>query len=509
MTLPALIVTGASGFIGRHLLDRLKERYRIYGIARRSQRRSGAPIHPNVTWFQVDIADRASLEHAFRRIGEEGGADTVVHLAAHYDFTGIEVPEYQRTNVDGLRNVLECSRELGIKHLVFSSSVAACQFPSPGRTVDETSPPTGDHIYAKTKAIGEEMVKEYEAHFSSVIVRFAALFSDWCEYPPLFKFLETWLSSKWNQRILAGKGQSAIPYLHVLDGIDFLQRLLKRLDETKPGQIVVCSGDGSTTHLELFVAATHYHFGEYIKAIFMPRPLVKPGVHVRCLIGRMSGEMPFERPWMVEYIDERLDIDATNTREWLGWEPKERREIIRRLPFLLENRKVEPVEWIRRNHAAMKQYRVRPNLQIHSLLGAHAEEISAEYTRALEERAHRGDLPSYGHVTHREHEWNHKLILRHLMNAVLTQERGVFISYCRDLAERRFDQGYKAHELASAVQELGWVCLRILGEDEEGRELVGLLHGQIMSTVLFGCDEVYETFETLEASRPISEAAPH
>ena len=61
------------------------------------------------------------------------------------------------------------------------------------------------------------MLEEYRGRLRAVKVRFAAMFSDYCEYPPLYKFLETWLSPVWNQRILGGRGRSAIPYLHVRD----------------------------------------------------------------------------------------------------------------------------------------------------------------------------------------------------------------------------------------------------------------------------------------------------
>ena len=83
--------------------------------------------------------------------------------------------------------------------------------------------------------MGERMLAEYRDHFPRTIVRFAALFSDWCEYPPLFMFLETWLSSAWNARMLGGRGQSAIPYLHVDDLILFFLALLDRLDALPPG----------------------------------------------------------------------------------------------------------------------------------------------------------------------------------------------------------------------------------------------------------------------------------
>jgi len=102
--------------------------------------------------------------------------------------------------------VLELSRTLEPRHFVFSSSVAACRLPAAGRALNEDSPADGEHVYARTKRIGEQMVREFSDSFSPIILRFAALFSDWCEYPPLFMFLDTWLSRAWNQRILGARG---------------------------------------------------------------------------------------------------------------------------------------------------------------------------------------------------------------------------------------------------------------------------------------------------------------
>ena len=74
MSRPRLVVTGASGFVGRHLLEALKDDYEIVGIARRSQTRSGAPVHPSIRWHQVDIADRDALVPVFDAIRQDGGA---------------------------------------------------------------------------------------------------------------------------------------------------------------------------------------------------------------------------------------------------------------------------------------------------------------------------------------------------------------------------------------------------------------------------------------------------
>ena len=499
MTRPRLVVTGASGFVGRHLLDALKDDYRIVGIARRSQVRSGAPVHPGIQWHQADIGDREALAPIFEGLRRDGGADVLFHLAAHYDFTGEEHPEYWRTNVDGLRNVLELSKGLGLKRLVFSSSTAACAFPGPGQSLTETSPPDGDHVYARTKAIGERMLAEYAADFPSTIVRFAALFSDWCEYPPFFMFLETWLSGAWNARMLGGRGRSAIPYLHVDDLVLFFVALLDRLDEIRPGAVLQASPDGCVSHQQLFDEATLLHFGARRRGIHMPRPLCGPGMWTLDLLGRLIGQRPFERPWMARYIDEEMRIDASRTRGLLGWAPRPRLDVLRRLPFILENRKVDPIEWNRANRAAMKEVHLETNLRIFALLKRHAHEIAAEFTEALTGPEGRTRFPSYQQVSGDEHHWNHTLILRHLMNAVRTRERSILVSYCRDLAERRFRQGFQSREVCDALRELNRICFKALRRDPESEGLRPDIYEHVTMTLTWGCDEAQQVFEHLEA----------
>ena len=492
MSLPRIIVTGASGFIGRHLLDALKEDYHIIGLGRRSQARCGAPFHENISWHQVDIGESVQLERVFACIQAEGGADLVIHLAAHYDFTGEDHPEYHRTNVEGLRNVLEHCRRLQPKCFIFSSSTAASDFPPSGRVLNEESPPDGDHLYAKTKATGERMLKEYEDAFPSLIVRFAALFSDWCEYPPLYMFLRTWLSSAWNSRVLGGKGESAIPYLHINDAVRFLLHVLARRERLPSGQILIASPDGAVSHRELYEVATHYYFDNPRPPLFTPRLLIRPGIWARCFAGRFMSEKPFERPWMASYVDKKMTMDASRSRELLEWTPRERFRVLNRLPFLIENRKYDPIEWTGRNRDAMKQVRMRPNLKVHSLLQKHRDRIGEECTRALRER-----YPSYQQVTDREHSWNHQLILGNLANAIRMRVKAEFMTYCRALAERRFEQGFETEELVGALEVLDEVCYRILSEDPESADIQPALYTCITSTIRFGIDQVLEVGESI------------
>lgn len=132
-----LVVTGASGFIGRHLLQAIRDDYQIFAVARCSQAQSEVPPHPNISWFQLDIADREAVLAVFRHVRDSGGADLVIHLAAYYDFVSEDHPLYWSTNVDGLRHVLDASRELKPKRFFFASSAAACDFTEPGRRLTE------------------------------------------------------------------------------------------------------------------------------------------------------------------------------------------------------------------------------------------------------------------------------------------------------------------------------------------------------------------------------------
>jgi len=495
MALPRIIVTGASGFIGRHLLDSLKEEYEVYAIARRSQLRCGAPVHPNIRWLQVDIGERDHLASLFNRIRLEGAISQCIHLAAHYDFTGDRDPEYYRSNVDGLRNVLDLCKGIGLRRFLFSSSVAACAFPAPGQALNEDSEPDGDHIYAETKRIGEKMLAEYSNEFPSTIVRFAALFSDWCEYPPLFMFLQTWLSRAWNRRVLGGNGLSAIPYLHIRDGVSLLRRAMDRGGSLDPGEVVIASPDGAVSHLQLFESALENYRGQIARPMFMPKALCLPGIHARVLLGRLTGEMPFERPWMAKYIDLALTIDASRTRARLGWQPRERLLILRRFPFLLDNLRMDPLEWNRKNRAAMRQVRIRPNLKIHWLLEKHEQEISESFTQVLTGPGGARHFPSYQRVSPQAHEWNHRVTLRQLMNAIRTRDRAVFHSYCRDLAAERYRQGFSCEEVCGALEELNEICIRTLMSDPESMDVRDYLHDYFTLTIQFGCDQIQETFE--------------
>lgn len=509
--LPLILITGACGFVGQRVVEALKKQYRIIALDWRPPNPRRGPRHPNVRWLQADIADRDTLLRLARGDGNDEAPQLLLHLAAHYEFEQRDEAPYWRANVQGLRNVLDAAVEAKIPRFVFASSLAACSFPAPGQALTEASPPDGDHIYARTKRVGELMLKEYSGRLKSAIVRFAAMYSDYCEYPPLYKFLETWLSNAWNQRMLGGRGASAIPFLHVRDATHLLRTVIRNFDRLEDGEVLIASPDGCTSHTELFEAATAAYYGAPVRPLCIPRPLVRPGIYARVLMGGITGKMPFERPWMADYVDLEMRVDASQTRARLGWAPRPRLAILNRLPMLVENLRSDPGAWLHKNEGALHKAALRPNLLVHALIQRHHEEIGRRLSEALVRPSQ--DLKSYQDLGEREQAWNHRMVLSQLSHSVRTRERKVFVDYCADLAARRFEQGFKAEELRAALVAVEQVVLEVLRADPDAAAVEGSLHEDLSVTMRFAIDEVEEVFDELKAQgdlcgRPFGCEAP-
>jgi nucleoside-diphosphate-sugar epimerase len=485
-----MIITGASGFIGRHLVDEFKSDFRLFALARRSQHDCSAPVHPNIAWMQVDIGDRESLARTFREIATAGGAHYLLHLAAHYDFTGQKHPEYQRTNVTGTRNILDLARDLELKRIVFASSVAASAFPPLGSALTEQTPLDGDHVYAWSKRQGEAMIREFSQVIPTCTVRFGAVYSDWCEYVPLYVFLETWLGKSWRSRILAGKGESAIPYIHIREVAAFFCKLLSMEPTLERHEVFIASTDGSTSHKVLFDQASRSFFGRPRRAMCLPIPLARMGLSLLNLVGAAAGRQPFERTWMMRYVDRQLTIDASQTASRLGWQRDPRLRLERRLPFLIERMKSEPLQWHNRNLAILRRTSGRPDLHIlNALMQLEAEIVSVVVTE-IKLPTNRVCFPRLSAMEDTELSWHTKLVLRLLYTSVQRSNRLLILDYFELSAVNRFEAGFTGDELCAFLQILGETVLSRLRVHPELASYAQEINDRITLPIEIGKDEI-------------------
>jgi len=227
------------------------------------------------------------------------------------------------------------------------------------------------------------------------------------------------------------------------------------------------------------------------------KPLCRAGLVALDALGRITGQRPFERPWMAHYIDQEMRVDSAMTRRLLNWNPRPRLGLLRRVPFLVENLKTDPHEWIARNQAAMKAVWISDYLKIHALLQKHEPEILEAFHAALTGPDRRDRFPNYQRFGAEEHDWNHRLLVRQLFNAVRTGDKTVFQIYCRDLAVRRFREGFSAEEFCGAVELLNLICMRILRRDPASEGMRQQILDYLTMTLRYGCDQAQDTFEEL------------
>ena len=79
--LPRILVTGASGFVGSHFLQAVKDDYYIYALGRRKQHASGVAPQENIQWLLGDLGEKATVERITGHIAAEGGLDYLFHFA--------------------------------------------------------------------------------------------------------------------------------------------------------------------------------------------------------------------------------------------------------------------------------------------------------------------------------------------------------------------------------------------------------------------------------------------
>jgi dihydroflavonol-4-reductase len=145
-----IFVTGGTGFIGSHVVTRLADRgHVLHCLARPSSstqllERIGAII------ITGDLTDRGSLK------GGMAGCDWVINVAGTYEFWVPDRRVFQRVNVEGTRNVMECALEEGVAKVVHVSTGGVWGRPTKA-AVTESTPfgPQRFSEYFETKYQGE------------------------------------------------------------------------------------------------------------------------------------------------------------------------------------------------------------------------------------------------------------------------------------------------------------------------------------------------------------------
>jgi UDP-glucuronate 4-epimerase len=238
-----VLVTGAAGFIGSHVTDRLvRQGHEVVGVDNLNNyynpqlklaRLGRLKDHSSFTFHQLDLADRPAMEAFF----QTQTLQRVIHLGAQAGVRySLQNPHaYIESNITGFLHVLEGCRHGKIEHLVYasSSSVYGLNETMPFRVEDNVDHPVS--LYAATKKANELMAHTYSHLYGlpTTGLRFFTVYGPWGRPDMAY-----W---KFTASILAGQpidvyaeGKQERDFTYIDDVAEGVVRLIDHLAEPNP-----------------------------------------------------------------------------------------------------------------------------------------------------------------------------------------------------------------------------------------------------------------------------------
>ncbi|MDR2596566.1 MAG: NAD-dependent epimerase [Treponema sp.] len=317
-----ILVTGAAGFIGFHLVKKLSSMgHHVIGIdnindyydvslkyARLHQcgiqqeaiqygKKIPGALQSNYYFIKLDITDNEKLSSVFA----EENFECVCNLAAQAGVRySLENPHaYTESNITGFLNILEACRNFKIKHLVFasSSSVYGINKKTPFSVTDAVDHPAS--LYAATKRANELMAYSYSRLFNipSTGLRFFTVYGPWGR-PDMayYKFANAIINNKPIE--VYNHGDMLRDFTYIDDITEGIVAAINRVPGGNPHSsapfVLYNLGNNQPEKLTVFIEILEKHLGRAVEKIFLDM---------------QAGDVPVTM----------ADIDITKAE--LGWEP--------------------------------------------------------------------------------------------------------------------------------------------------------------------------------------------
>ena len=301
-----VLVTGANGFIGGRLAERLiqEEGARVRGLVRTQTLRVSETLRVLIG----DITDAGAV----RRAAE--GCDIVIHCAAMQ--TRGTLAEFHRVNVGGTLNLLRAAKDAGVARFVHLSTINVHGYPPP-RDANAESPLVfkGD-AYSVSKAEGERAAWEFSTNYQLplTVIRPGCTFG-----PNSFAWTLTPLARvQRGAPVLIGKGDGICNAVYIDNLIDLILLALKN-DAASGHAFIGAEGRGVTWR---------DFYGAYARMIgvsrvrSMPRSLALGAATASEFVARVTGRAPFVSRQSVEFYSHRVVFDIEKSRRMLGYAPR-------------------------------------------------------------------------------------------------------------------------------------------------------------------------------------------
>jgi nucleoside-diphosphate-sugar epimerase len=298
-------VTGASGFIGSHLVASLLGRdFEVRALAHRSP----LPAAESLEVVRGDICDSKLLDQAL------GGVDVLFHLASALGSSVIGRDEFRRINVLGTECVLAAARRSGVRRAVHVSSAGVFGAVKRGKVVVESSRPAPLTVYDKTKLEGEKIAVRFAGTGMDVVI----LRPGWAYGPGdrrTFKLIKAVCGGRFVM-VTKGTGSQTPVYID-----DLVNGIHLAADKGEKGEIYHLAG-GEIMTVQEMVRAIALACGKKPSRLFIPLlPARLAALGLEAVYAPRGKEAPFNRSKLSFFIHSKpLSIEKAG-RE-LGYAPE-------------------------------------------------------------------------------------------------------------------------------------------------------------------------------------------
>jgi nucleoside-diphosphate-sugar epimerase len=290
-----VLVTGATGRVGKHLINALLER----GERVRVLVLDFDPAPKNTEVVRGSLLNKEAVAEAVK------GVDVIYHLAAVLDYTAPKKHMFE-INVTGTKNLVEASQA---RKLIYLSSTAVYGYGS-NFSITESTPCAPSGYYGKTKLMAEKLVLAKHG----IVIRspdiFGKGFREGYDY--------VLLHLKKASMPIIGRGTNRIHWIHISD---LVQALLLAQERGRPGEIYLVAGKEAKSQKELFTLLTKY-LGVKPPSGHIPTFAASAMAYYGLLVSRIKGSKPKVLPEHIKKITSDRVFDISKARRELGFEPK-------------------------------------------------------------------------------------------------------------------------------------------------------------------------------------------
>jgi len=301
-----ILITGATGFIGKNLvLELVSKSHKVRCLVRKTSRKNDINYLKKlkVELFNGDLTDKNSLKGMCR------GIDIVYHLTGVLGGFNVSEKLISDVNIMGTRNVLEESKKSNIKKFIFCSSAGVI---GPIVSGNELSPYNPSNFYEKTKVGAEKLVLKTKLNY--IVIRPEFVYGPMDNHVlPLFKAIK-------NKRFfIIGSGNSR---LHPTYIDDLTQAFIKCLDPKIKNQIYMIAGEKAIKVKALYKLIAK-KLNVKTNKILIPIPIITILAFILENSAKIFKLNPIITMSKIRFFTENRAFNTSRARKEIGYKPVE------------------------------------------------------------------------------------------------------------------------------------------------------------------------------------------